>query len=176
MIHFDAHTDLLEERLGIDLCFGSWTTHVLDYLPSPDLCFQIGIRSTGKTKEHWEKTFGIKQFWAKEIIENGPVPTYEHICVKLKKEQVDEVYVSFDIDALDMSFASATGTPESDGISPHEAILIMEKIQTIAPITGADIMEIAPFIQFEGETKAKENTLLVGASLSQFLIGCINKD
>ena len=26
IIHFDAHTDLLVERLGIDLCFGSWCT------------------------------------------------------------------------------------------------------------------------------------------------------
>lgn len=176
LIHFDAHTDLLVERLGIDICFGSWTTHVLDFLPSKDLCFQIGIRSTGKTKEHWEKTFGIKQYWAKELIENGPVPIYESICQKLKDEKIDEVYVSFDIDALDSSFASATGTPEPDGISPHEAILIMEKIHEVAPITGADMMEIAPFVQNQIDSKAKENTLLVGASLSQFLIGCINKD
>ena len=32
IIHFDAHTDLLVERLGIDLCFGSWCTHILDDL------------------------------------------------------------------------------------------------------------------------------------------------
>ena len=32
-VHFDAHTDLLVERLGIDLCFGSWCTHILEFLP-----------------------------------------------------------------------------------------------------------------------------------------------
>ena len=34
IIHFDAHTDLLVERLGIDLCFGSWCTHILEFLPA----------------------------------------------------------------------------------------------------------------------------------------------
>lgn len=46
LIHFDAHTDLLHERQGIDICFGSWVANILSYLPSPDLCIQIGIRTT----------------------------------------------------------------------------------------------------------------------------------
>lgn len=56
IIHFDAHTDLLIERLGIDLCFGSWCTHILDDLPVPEHLIQVGIRSTGKSKQHWEIT------------------------------------------------------------------------------------------------------------------------
>ena len=61
IIHFDAHTDLLTERLGIDLCFGSWCTHILEDLNSPSHLVQLGIRSSGKTKSHWENTFGVKQ-------------------------------------------------------------------------------------------------------------------
>ena len=53
IIHFDAHTDLLVERLGIDLCFGSWCTHILEFLPAPHHLIQFGIRSSGKPKSHW---------------------------------------------------------------------------------------------------------------------------
>ena len=32
IIHFDAHTDLMQKRLGVDLCFGSWTYHIAKLL------------------------------------------------------------------------------------------------------------------------------------------------
>ena len=32
VIHFDAHTDLLSERFGVDINFGSWAYHILPYL------------------------------------------------------------------------------------------------------------------------------------------------
>ena len=60
LVHFDAHTDLLDKRLGIDLCFGSWTYHVLPFMEDPTAVAQIGIRSTGKDRQTWEKNFGIQ--------------------------------------------------------------------------------------------------------------------
>ena len=110
LIHFDAHTDLLVERLGIDICFGSWVTHILNDLPSPDLAIQFGIRSSGRPAEHWEGTFGVKQYWAGEIIERGAETVVDETIAKLKASGVEELYVSFDIDALDAHFAAATGT------------------------------------------------------------------
>lgn len=41
IIHFDAHTDLLVERLGIDLCFGSWCTHILEDLHCLAILFKL---------------------------------------------------------------------------------------------------------------------------------------
>lgn len=152
LIHFDAHTDLLVERLGIDICFGSWTTHVLKYLPDPSMCFQIGIRATGKSQDHWESTFGVKQFWANYVKEVGPALIAEKIIQKLKEQKIEELYVSFDIDTLDAQYASATGTPETGGLSPHECTEIIDSLSKEFKITGADIMEIAPFVGNSGDT------------------------
>ena len=44
IIHFDAHTDLLVERLGIDLCFGSWCTHILEFLPAPHHLIRYSLK------------------------------------------------------------------------------------------------------------------------------------
>ena len=177
LIHFDAHTDLLVERLGIDICFGSWTAHVLGDLPSPDLCYQIGIRSTGKSKEHWETTFGVQQFWAKEVQEQGAEPIAELIKQDLIKKGVEELYVSFDVDALDSTYVSATGTPEPDGLLPHEPIMILNKLLEAAPITGADIMEIAPFIgRKEDPDHGLTSTLMVSASISRFLLEALTRE
>lgn len=176
IIHFDAHTDLLVERLGIDLCFGSWCTHILEFLPAPHHLIQFGIRSSGKPKSHWESTFGVKQHWANEIRERGADVIANEVIEQLTRDNVDELYVSFDIDALDAQYASATGTPESGGMTPEEAMAILTLLSEKFPITGADMMEIAPFTDssLEGKTSS-ETTLREGAKISAFLLNCMNK-
>lgn len=171
IIHFDAHTDLLVERLGIDLCFGSWCTHILDDLHENHHLIQVGIRSSGKPKAHWEQTFGVKQHWAHEVKENGVQATVASILAQLEDENIDELYVSFDIDAIDDSYASATGTPEPDGLFPNEAIDILQALAKVYPITGADMMEIAPFTDSSGRgIESSEKTLKVGGDISAFLL------
>jgi len=176
IIHFDAHTDLLVERLGIDLCFGSWCTHILDDLHEKHHLIQVGIRSSGKPKSHWESTFGVRQHWANEIIEQGIEQTIENIFAQLDDEKIDELYVSFDIDAIDESFASATGTPEPGGLMPEDAMQILRALAAKYPITGADMMEIAPFTDSCGQGQAgQEKTLSVGAEISAFLLKEMSK-
>ena len=176
IIHFDAHTDLLVERLGIDLCFGSWCTHILEDLPAPEHLIQVGIRSSGKPKSHWESTFGVKQHWAHEVKEFGVEKVIENILDQLAVQNIDEIYVSFDIDAIDDSYASATGTPEPDGLMPNEAMQILRAIAAKYPITGADMMEIAPFTDSSGQGEiSRDKTLKVGGEISAFLLNEINK-
>ena len=177
IIHFDAHTDLMVERLGIDLCFGSWCTHILEDLNDPIDLIQIGIRSSGQPKEHWESKFGVKQFWANEVLEAGAGSIAKTILSQLKERKVTELYVSFDIDAIDSSVASATGTPEPDGLMPEDAMTILKILAAEFPITDADMMEIAPFLNTSTEEpRGSEKTLEVGAEISAFLIKEMAKD
>lgn len=174
LVHFDAHTDLLTERLGIDLCFGSWAAQVMPFLESPELMAQIGIRASGKEKEHWEKTFGLKQYWAQECEGAGAQEVARDIVRRFQKAGVQEVYVSFDIDVLDITYAGATGTPEPGGLSPHEPMLIMQEIFEHFPISGADLMEIAPMTRpTEVRGVGPETTLMVGQAIATFLIQAI---
>jgi agmatinase len=175
IIHFDAHTDLLTERLGIDICFGSWCTHILEYLNKPEYLLQFGIRSSGKDRNHWEKTFDVQQFWATEIREKGPTHVAELVRKYLKEENIDELYVSFDIDALDEKYASATGTPEPGGMSPDEAITIINILSQSFPITGADMVEIAPLVCADHVDHPEPfTTLTYAAAISAKLIEAMN--
>ncbi len=175
IIHFDAHTDLLVERLGIDLCFGSWCTHILQDLPAPSHLIQLGIRSSGKPKAHWEQTFGVKQYWADDIHQRGATDVVAEIIEQLKQKQVDELYVSFDIDALDATIASATGTPEPDGMTLEQAQQIIKALAAEFPIAAADMMEIAPFTDSSGlGAISTKTTLDAAAALSSQLLNAIN--
>jgi agmatinase len=145
IIHFDAHTDLLDKRLGIDICFGSWAFHMIEKLNNPKDLIQLGIRSSGYDRGHWEQKLGVQQFWADEISQNLSGIS-KQVIQYLNDQGIEEVYLSFDIDALDSKFVSATGTPEANGMFPHHAIELIKAIGYQTQITGADLVEVAPFI------------------------------
>ncbi len=171
LIHFDAHTDLLEERMGIDICFGTWTSQIIPFLESPDHLVQIGIHASAKERMHWEQKFKHKQIWAHEIQALGAQVIAESIVAHLKKTGVEEIYISFDIDVLDATYAGATGTPEKGGLTPHEPMLIMQALFENFKITGSDIVEIAPMVKApELKQVEPETTLLVASAISTFLI------
>lgn len=174
LIHFDAHTDLLTERLGIDICFGSWVTHILDLLPGHDYCYQFGIRSSGKERNHWKSQFGLHQYWNTEFEKIGPVSLAQKTAKDLLKKGVREVYISFDIDALDDSEAAATGTPEPHGLKSADCLMFLETLKKEIPVGGADIMEVAPFLNMP-TSGAKINpephsTLMAAGGLFNFFV------
>lgn len=177
LIHFDAHTDLLEERMGIDLCFGTWTSQILPFLETPNHLIQIGIRASGKERMHWENKFGHKQIWAEEVFSKGAGFVADEIVEHLKKHSVEEIYISFDIDCLDQSYAGATGTPEPDGLSPHEPMVIMQTLFENFKISGSDIVEIAPMVKAPDIKQVEpETTLLVASALATFLIQAMGSE
>lgn len=177
LIHFDAHTDLLEERLGIDLCFASWTAHILKYLESPNHVFQVGIRSSAQNKQYWEKKFGINQYWTTDINEQGVEGITEKIIKKMEAQQIDEIYISFDIDAIDSYYASATGTPESNGLKPDEASRMIHQICSRFPLGSADLVEVAPFLKTENAPPhGSDMTVSIAASLSEQMISYMQKN
>lgn len=171
MVHFDAHTDLLIERLGIDICFGSWTSHAIPLLTEHQDCVQIGIRATGKERSHWETTFDIQQVWAKEVQAEGAEALIDRMIEHLKNQGVDGLYITFDIDCLDEKYASATGTPESGGLAPHECVLMIEKLGQAFDVVAADLMEVAPFTNPNLErTNEPEQTLESATEISKALL------
>lgn len=171
LLHFDAHTDLLEKRLGIDFCFGTWTYHVREFFPTPDQLIQVGIRSTGKDRGHWEKSLKLTQWWAREMLELGPSKLAEKIIQAYRRAGVDELYLSFDIDALDTRWASATGTPEEQGLNPADCALLIHAVAQALPITGADLMEVAPLVNQDfSPNMGQRLTLETSAQIARLLL------
>ncbi len=171
LLHFDAHTDLMDRRLGIDLCFGTWTYQILKVLPSPSHIIQVGIRSSGQSKKYWKEKVGVEQIWAKEVKKDGVAKISKKIISHYKKLGIEELYVSFDIDALDEAFASATGTPEKSGLLPSDCCAMIRIISQEFKVTGADVMELAPLVCPEGtQAKDRASSLIVAADMTRVLL------
>jgi agmatinase len=176
LVHFDAHTDLLEQRLGIDICFGTWTSHMFPFLASPAHLIQIGIRASGKDRGHWEDKFGHSQYWSQEVNERGAPAIADEIIAKLAALAVEEIYISYDIDCLDQAVAGATGTPETGGMSVAQSLTIIQALSERFNITGADMVEIAPMVKASNVEQAEPETTLASASaLSNLMIRAMAK-
>jgi arginase family enzyme len=143
IVHLDAHTDLLPQRLGVRLCFATWAYHANELLGRGGRLVQVGVRASSRSKEHWESTLGVRQFWADEVRARGGA-VIDEVIRHLETLGVGSVYLSNDIDATDAAAAPATGAPASDGLSVPFVRALIRRVGAAFPLLGADLVEVAP--------------------------------
>ena len=139
----DAHTDLLETRLGIKHCFATWSWHANELLGRQGRLTQVGIRASGRDRAHWESTLGVRQFWAKDVLAD-PQGQLDALLAHVKSTGVRGVYFSNDIDGTDSKWADATGTPEPFGLEPDWVVELIRRLGREVGLLGGDVMEVAP--------------------------------
>ncbi|MCL2620573.1 MAG: agmatinase [Defluviitaleaceae bacterium] len=138
IIHFDAHTDLRDEYLGEKLSHATVIRRCHDILGDGRI-FQYGIRSG--TRDEF--------YWAREHIANGVTPK---MVAELSELNVP-FYFTLDLDVLDPSIFSGTGTPEAGGINFEELRHNLMFLQNLN-IVGCDIVELAPNFDPSGVSTA----------------------
>ena len=131
IVHIDAHTDLREEYLGEFLSHCTVMRRVIERL-GEDRLFQIGIRSG--TEEEFKLARKMKS-----IISINPVS----LSSMIKRLRNQPVYITFDLDVMDPSLLPGVGTPEPGGLTFHEFISLLKKLQALHVI-GFDIVELTP--------------------------------
>ena len=138
----DAHTDLLPERLGIPICFATWSYHANELIGRQRRLVQVGTRASRFPREHWESTLDVRQFWADEC-RRDPQAALTALVDHVAGLGLP-VYFSNDIDGTDEEFADATGTPEPAGLDPEFVVTLIRRLGERAGLVGGDIMEVAP--------------------------------
>lgn len=160
VVQLDAHTDLLEERLGVRYCFGTWSYHANELLGRGGRLVQVGVRASRRDRHHWESTYEVRQLWAAEARADPP-RALDTVLRWVREAGVDAVYVSNDIDGTDAGAASATGTPEPGGLDAAFVVELVRRLAREVAVVGGDVMEVAPSLAHgDGEP---ERTLSLAA-------------
>ena len=68
---------------------------------------------------------------------------------EILKSLGENVYVSFDVDALDPSIMPSTGAPEPGGLFWNEVISFLKILSSRKKIVGMDFVELSPIPGFE---------------------------
>lgn len=126
IIHFDAHTDLREDYLGEKLSHASVMKRIGEIVGFENIK-QIGIRSGLKEE------FDLMDKYSTLVNHSSDLNS-----IKNKK-----IFLTLDVDVLDPSVLSGTGTPEPDGLLYRELAEWIYYLKDF-DIVGADIVELAP--------------------------------
>ena len=132
IVHFDAHTDLRDEYLGVSLSHASVMRRCWE-LVGDGRIHQFGIRSGERAEFAWARQHtdlhpftldGVEQ--ALDLIGDAPV------------------YFSIDLDVLDPGVFPGTGTPEPGGVTFDQLRRAAELVCRRARIAGMDVVELSP--------------------------------
>ena len=155
-VHFDAHLDRGKGKFGAFYHSGSFMTlGVKEGLVAGDEVVQFGMSTPVFSQSDWDQVLkeGGKVYHLHEILRDGVEETFEKMYDDLK--DVDLVYLSFDIDTFDMSYAPGTGSSSPTGMIPRELFPLLREFAARKTIVGMDIVEYNPFYDNKGQQTAR---------------------
>ncbi|APQ17609.1 agmatinase [Maribacter hydrothermalis] len=132
VLQIDAHADLRESYEGTKY---NHACAVYEANQTTNLV-QVGIRSMDvieKTLMDDEKTF-----FAHDMVND------EYWTDKVIEAMTDNVFITFDLDALDPSIMPSTGTPEPGGLLWYETLDFLKQVFEDKNVVGFDIVELCP--------------------------------
>ncbi len=159
LIHVDAHADVNDTMFGEKIAHGTpFRRAVEEGLLDCRRVVQIGLRGTGYAAEDfdWCRDQGFRVVQVEECWHRSLVPMMAEVREALRG---GPVYLSFDIDGIDPSFAPGTGTPEVGGLTVPQALEIIRGARGL-DVVGADVVEVSPPYDPHG------NTALLAANLA----------
>ncbi|WP_420320766.1 agmatinase [Flagellimonas sp.] len=132
VLQIDAHADLRKEYNGSKynhacaLYEASQTTNLV----------QVGIRSMDQSETLVMNRDNV--FFAHEMV------TDDYWMDNVLDLMTDNVYITFDLDALDPSILPSTGTPEPGGLFWYETLEFLKRVFEECNVVGFDIVELCP--------------------------------
>ena len=143
VIHFDAHTDLREDYLGVRLSHACVIRRCHE-LVGDGRIHQFGIRSGDRPEFRWaaEGHIDMHKFSFDGLEETvaalGDAP----------------VYFTIDLDVLDPSIFPGTGTPEAGGVDFMDLVNALRLVAGSCRVVGCDVNELCPAYDQSGVSTA----------------------
>ena len=81
----------------------------------------------------------------------GMVATMEKAFERISQD-VDGIYLSFDMDVMDPRHAPGVGTPVTGGLTYREAHLICELVAESGSLIGMDLVEVNSILDIQNQT------------------------
>ena len=143
LAYFDAHPDFISSTQDF---YGSV---IYDCMPFLDIksSVMIGIRSPELEEIQNIKKYGMSVYSPTDIQYFGLKQSLDKILSTLGKN----IYISFDMDCIDPSFAPGVSVPVPMGLDPLTSSILVQNISKCG-IIGMDMMEVCPAFDVQDNT------------------------
>jgi agmatinase len=135
VLYFDAHADMRNEYMGSKFSHACTARRIMEICP----IVPVGIRSMSKEEMDFIQNEDIRIHFGGELNPNNEW-NIEDIVGSLS----EHVYVSVDLDVLNLGIMSAVGTPEPGGISWNTILSIIREVCSRRNLVGFDLTELTP--------------------------------
>jgi len=143
LVYFDAHPDFVSSTTNY---YGSVVNDVLSNIEISS-SVQIGIRTPEQEELDNIKKFNLEVITPFDIQKHGIKLVTNSVLHRLG----DKVYVSFDMDCVDPSYAPGVSVPVPMGLNSTDAVYLLKEIAKKG-IVGMDIMEVCPSFDVKDRT------------------------
>jgi len=143
LVYFDAHPDFVSSMTNY---YGSVVSDVLSNIEIAS-SVQIGIRTPEQEELDNIKKFNLQVITPFDIQKHGIKLVTNSVLHRLG----DKVYVSFDMDCVDPSYAPGVSVPVPMGLNSTDAVYLLKEIAKKG-IVGMDIMEVCPSFDVKDRT------------------------
>jgi len=143
LVYFDAHPDFVSSTTNY---YGSVVNDVLSNIEITS-SVQIGIRTPEQEELDNIKKFNLQVITPFDIQKHGIKLVTNSVLHRLG----DKVYVSFDMDCIDPSYAPGVSVPVPMGLNSIDAVYLLKEIAKKG-IVGMDIMEVCPSFDVKDRT------------------------
>jgi agmatinase len=161
LVLLDAHADVWDQYYGERLFHGTpFRRAVEEGLLQPERSLLAGMRGPvyGESDVAAPVELGFEVIACDELRGLAPPDYAERVRARVGDAPA---FLSFDIDVIDPAFAPATGTPEVEGLLPHEALPLLRSLAGGPRFVGFDLVEVSPPYDGPGQ-----GTALVAANVA----------
>lgn len=150
IVHFDAHADLREDYLGVQLSHACVLRRCHDVLGDGRI-FQFGIRSGTRDERQFMKDGHVTT----ELFSDSTLP---EVIKKIGPNA--PVYLTVDLDVIDPSEFPGTGTQEAGGFKFLQLLGDLRQICENLNVVALDNVELSPALDPTGRSTALACKLL----------------
>jgi N1-aminopropylagmatine ureohydrolase len=134
VLQLDAHADMRDRYLDSPYSHACVMRRVRERVPAAS----VGIRSYSEEEAEWLRAHPAPMWSVRayRALRGDVAPVLDALA--------DDVFVTFDLDALDPGILPGTGTPEPGGLDWYEAVDLLAAVAERKRIVGFDVVELAP--------------------------------
>ena len=154
LVVVDSHLDLRGKLNGRPTSGSSYGLAIDEGLVDPKNVVEIGAHGFVNSRVYVDKArrLGFGLFTAEELSRRGPGAVAREACA-LASKGTDAVYLSFDLDAVDLAQASGVSAPSAGGMWARNAFALVYEAARMARVKCADLVELAPSLDPSGKSE-----------------------
>lgn len=160
VVHFDAHIDYQPFIHGVIHSWGN-PMRLVTALDHVQRVIQVGIRSFRTQQQDVKDSLGAgnQVITTRRLRERGPGALFDLLPPE------GQVYVSIDIDVLDLALVPGVSAPEPDGLTYGELRSLLVGLAERVPVVGFDLVEVNPLL----DTPTSQTAFLAVQVITEFL-------